>query len=156
MDVNYQNITLDHAMNIFDNILKSTDNYLQTIFADSSETTSQPPATQPSSTPSHQSNLSPEPQRTNDKNTYDRSNNNNNYNHNDLSTQQNDHQQNNGMRMETEEDEKLILSRELLESLNIQELKMIMESYGLDASNCIDRLDHINALEASPLFHVID
>jgi hypothetical protein len=52
--------------------------------------------------------------------------------------------------------EKLTLSRELIESLNISELKMILESFSVNTTNCVDRLDHVALLERCPSVQIVN
>jgi hypothetical protein len=52
--------------------------------------------------------------------------------------------------------EKLTLSRELIESLNISELKMILESFSINTTNCVDRLDHVALLERCPSVQIVN
>lgn len=57
----------------------------------------------------------------------------------------------------SEHADRLTLSRDLLDSLNILELRMILTSYGIEPSqDCIDKQDHIDLLARCPQVELIE
>jgi hypothetical protein len=139
--------SFEHAMTILDSFIHSTDNYLHSVYENINSV-----ATEANSNDNNNNSTgtgNPSAAASSAQSNSGTQNNRNNSSTSSTSTATNAAQP-------PSTQEKLILSREIIDSLNIPELKMILESNSMNTTGCVDRLDHIHLLERCPAVEIIE